>query len=375
VDRFSFCPNSLCQHHLQAPTLLWYSPFGYYSTKTFGLVPRFRCHSCRKTFSSQTFSIDYFAKKNIDYQDLLVRQSNSESVRGIGRALSVSCGTVINRTERLSRQALALHAALRPQSPPGESVCIDGFVSFDVSQFFPNEITLSITASSRFILDLSHATHRRSGTMTRVQQTRSAELYAKVSFERGAVARTFREVLGSALMERPSTRTRPFVLITDEKKEYEQVLHVSKAWREQDEDHRVAHVRVHSKLPRTFSNPLFASNYLDREIRKDQAGHHRETTCFNRNVSNAMSRFACYLVQHNYRKRFLIKAPVNDERVHGEVAGIDRALIESSLESMFTRRVFLSRIRLPPTLERIWLKHYTTPLKTKPEYLPAFALG
>jgi hypothetical protein len=211
--------------------------------------------------------------------------------------------------------------------------------------------------------------------MTKAQKLRAAALYPRVAFERAAVARTFRDVLGSLAGERPPSRRNPLVLVTDEKKEYADVLHRSRLWREQDEDHRVAHVRVSSRLPRTFANPLFASNYLDRELRKDLANHHRESTCFSRNVSNAMSRLGCYLVQHDYLKRYSIKAPVSDTRVHAELAGIGRDLVGPAVSDMFRRRAFLSRIRLPATLERIWRKGFATPLKAKADYLPAFALG
>jgi transposase-like protein len=91
----------------------WYIHFGFHYAKAFGLVPRYRCRSCRKTFSDQTFSIDYYAKKVIDYRDFLTRHSHSESVRALGRSLKVSCGTVLNKFDRLSRQAVALHAELR----------------------------------------------------------------------------------------------------------------------------------------------------------------------------------------------------------------------------------------------------------------------
>lgn len=358
-----------------APAGPWFTRYGFHWTKTFGLVPRFRCRSCGKTFSSQTFSIDYYAKRIVDYLDLLTRHAGSESVRGIGRGLGVSCGTVLNRFDRLSRQAVAMHAALRPLARVDEPVCADGFVSFDVSQYFPSEITFSITSGSRFVLDLSHATRKRSGTTTAAQKRRAAELYPKVDFERAAVTRAFRDILDSLAAERPPAPRRPLIIITDEKKEYSEALRRSRLYREQDEDHRVAHLQISSKLPRNFANPLFASNYLDREIRKDQANHHRETTCFSRNVSNAMARLACYIVHHNYRKRFSIKAPVWDGTLHAEAAGLDRDLVAASIGEMVRIRVFLTRIKLPSTLDRIWKKRHVTPLKTKADYLPAFALG
>jgi hypothetical protein len=371
MSGYSFCPNPRCEYHLEAPTEPWFSRAGHHVTKAFGPVPRFKCSSCGRSFSSQTFSIDYYAKRQVDYPDLLTRHNGAMSIRSLGRAIGAS--TVLNRFDRLARQALALHARLRLLAAMSEDVCADGFVSFDISQFFPNEIMVAVTAESRFVLDLSHATRRRSGAMTKTQRARAAELYHRVAFERGAVSRGFRDILDSLEAERPPTAGRPLIIITDEKKEYVHALRSSSLWRNQNEERRVAHIRVNSKLPRTFHNPLFPSNYLDREIRKDQASQHRETTCFGRNVANGMTRLALFLVDHNYRKRYLIKAPVEDRRVHGEVAGIDRGLIDRGLESMFKERVFLSRIRLPKTLERIWGKAYATPLKTKAEYVPAFA--
>ena len=189
------------------------------------------------------------------------------------------------------------------------------------------------------------------------------------------LAAPFSDVLDSLAKERFPSHYHPLVIITDEKKEYAHVIQHWELYRNQDQEHRMAHIQVNSHLPRTYDNPLFASNYLDREIRKDQANHHRETSCFSRNVANGMSRLACYLVHHNYRKKYLIKAPVGDRRVHAEAAGIDGMRVKWALKKMFTRRVFLTRIQLPGTLERIWKKSYPTPLKTKPEYLPAFALG
>jgi hypothetical protein len=176
MELYAFCPNSKCKWHLAAPEEQWYSSAGHHDTLAFGRVPRFKCHSCGKTFSTQTFSIDYWAKRTLDYPAFLLQQSSSESIRALSRSFRVSCGTILNKVDRLSRQALALHARVRKLARKGEAVCVDGFVSFDVSQFFPNEITLSITSSSRFALELVHATRKRSGTMTNNQKARASSL-------------------------------------------------------------------------------------------------------------------------------------------------------------------------------------------------------
>lgn len=375
MRQFTFCPNPMCGWHMAAPSTGWYSAAGSHETRAFGSVRRFRCHSCGKSFSEQTFSIDYYAKRKLDYSKLLELHSSSASVRALGRFFHVSCGTVLNKIDRLSRQAIALHSRLRTFSSTKEGVCVDGFVSFDVSQFFPSEVTLSITAESRLILELTHATHRRSGTTTRAQKERAKDFYAKARFERGSTARSFREILDSLDRERAPRARCPLILITDEKKEYLREIYAHRLFRNQDEDHRLGHITVNSRLPRVYANPLFASNYLDREIRKDQASHHRETSCFNRNVSNGMARLVCYVVEHNYRKRYLIKARIGEDQSHGEAAGIPRRQIDLGVSAMFKDREFLTRLRLPPILERIWSKGFLTPLKEKGDSIPKFAYG
>jgi len=169
---FSFCPNPTCPHHQVAPEGSWYVALGFYYTKCFGDVPRYRCKTCGRTFSSQTFSLDYFAKKRLDYRQIERLVSSSMSQRALSRHFKVSLGTINNRIQRLSHQSLATHTLLRPQAAPREPVCIDGFVSFDRSQYFPNNITISLTAHSQFILSLTHATLRRSGRCTDAQKHR-----------------------------------------------------------------------------------------------------------------------------------------------------------------------------------------------------------
>lgn len=374
MDAFSFCPNPACRLHEKSEGSGWYAPRGSYRTKAFGIVRRYRCKCCGHWFSQQSFSLDYYAKRKVDYPDLLLRHVSSSSGRAISRAMGISPDSVQNRLDRLARQAVGTHAALLPLIGSNEAICVDGFVSFDVSQYFPSEVTISITSDSRFVLDLSQTNRRRSGTMTLRQTRRARQLYAESSLEHGGVSRTFREILDSLSVIQPCVEFVPLIVTTDEKPEYVRVLDRHPLFRAQDERHRVIHRTINSHAPRNYANPLFASNYLDREIRKDLANHHRETACFSRNVANGLCRLAAYLFHHNYIKRFSIKAPCFDRALHGEAAGIPRPSIDRELSSVFTERRFLSRLKLSPTLERIWAKRSPTPLKKNPDYVPGYAL-
>ena len=104
MPRPMYCPNLECGNHfkLQGETE-WYRKAGTYRTKAFGPVQRYRCLECGKNFSDQSFSIDYYAKKEIDYTALYWLVCSALSLRAISRAMKVSLGTVSNRLGRMRR--------------------------------------------------------------------------------------------------------------------------------------------------------------------------------------------------------------------------------------------------------------------------------
>ncbi|MDQ7795902.1 MAG: hypothetical protein RDU47_03905, partial [Spirochaetia bacterium] len=105
MHHFHFCPNPACAYHQHAPKERWFVAAGFYVTKTFGKVQRFRCLACGKYFSTQTFSLDYFAKRKLAYPQIETLLSSSMSIRALSRFFSASCGTIQNRIDRLARQA------------------------------------------------------------------------------------------------------------------------------------------------------------------------------------------------------------------------------------------------------------------------------
>ncbi len=370
--QFSFCPHTSCSYHIKAPdTSSWFSRFGFYHTTTFGTVQRFICHACRHTFSTQSFTPSYYLKTSLNLADLFTLHASSMSGRALARYFHSSNSAIQNRLDRLARQAISLHCSLRPFLSTS-TFCIDGFVSFDRSQFFPNEITIAIASPSRFVLDFSHAVRKRSGSLTSAQRTTMNHCYKAIQFPKGAVNRTFIDQLDVIAQFHPASQAFPLILITDEKPAYPRLLAHHRLGLF---CHVVHHIRIPSTLPRTVANPLFASNYIDRELRKDQANHRRETGCFCRNVANGLSRLICYLVYHNYWKKYLIKAKIKDIRTHGECAGIPFEEQRREMAKLFSQRAFISREAwlYSPTFRRIWMREDQTPGKQGLEYLPRFA--
>ena len=104
MTRPMYCPNGECSNHIKLfGTGGWYQKAGTYRTRAFGEVQRYKCRTCGKTFSDQSFSIDYYAKKNVDYTTLYWLVSSSISLNAVGRALNISFSTVANRLERMRR--------------------------------------------------------------------------------------------------------------------------------------------------------------------------------------------------------------------------------------------------------------------------------
>jgi len=351
-----FCPYAACAAHIRPPRSAWWAHAGHHSTKAFGRVNRFRCAVCGRTFSTQTFSVDYYCKRVIAYIRLERLSASAMSIRALGREYKASCATITNRIDRLSRQGVALHTSLRKEAGQGEALCFDGLVSFERSQDFPADIGISITAHSRFVLGLSHATTRRSGRMRPGQKKRQERRYSSATFEKRAIQRSFSDHLDMLHRDWATSTTRPLVLITDEKPDYARALRRHPLYLSQSAERRCAHVQIPSTAPRVFANPLFASNYYEREVRKDQAQHHRETCCFARNAANDMNRLYAYLVWHNYSKRYSIKGPVHKTATHAEVAGMAASAIRAARVTMFGERAFLSRLKLLPIDECIWKK-------------------
>ena len=365
-----FCPNSECALHQSAPSQRdWYVRDGHYRSAVFGAIQRFRCKGCGCRFSSQTFSIDYAVKRKVSYQRLFSLLISSAGIRDMGRILSASPQCITNRISRLSRQAMAVHADLLPHLSLAEDLVADGFESFAVSQYFPNNIQLLAGKRSQFWFFSDYAHLRRKGRMTEYQKKRNRRMQARFTHGRVTVYRSFEELIRSALIQIEQSGRRQVQLFTDEHLSYRHALRSLPA----AERSALIHRRCSSTAPRTVSNDLFSVNYLDRQIRKDLAEHTRQTVQFARNTVNQMERLALYRAYHNYFKPYRIRGGEAGRLTHGEKAGIPGKAIGLELKSFFTRRRFYSRIKGTMTGDRhVWLRAIKTPLKQYAQRLPAY---
>jgi hypothetical protein len=372
-----FCPNPSCSCHTTAlRDLDWYQHFGSYETKSAGVIPRFRCKYCRRSFSSRTFSIDYYTKRLLNYSLLLHVLASGMSIRALSRYFTATTGTIGNRIDRLARNIIAFHETVLSRLPLTEDLVADGFASFTLSKYFPEDITILVGKRSQFLYFFNQVTLRRSGRMSEQQKRKRELLYTLMDFEENGIEHRFTELLSRLLellpRDRELTKT---ALYTDEKVEYERAQKNDPALQHLHCCDLFEHIRIPSTAPRTTSNPLFSANYMDREFRKDLANHHRKTVCFSRNVAASLNRLILYCFYHNYCKPYRIDNAPQYQPLHAEVAGVDPVLLEQK-QTVFTQRAFLSLTEsISGSFLALWKKQIQTPLKTKPEYVPAYAFA
>jgi transposase-like protein len=364
-----FCPNKDCPTQQESAPLPpnWFVRKGFRSTRVVGRVPRFRCQVCGAGFSSRTFDVDYWTHRLVDYRDILNLLVGGSGIRQACRTLGVSTRLLANRHVRLARQALALHSQCMEDFRLAEPLVLDGFESFAFSQYHPNNLHLLVTSSSQFVLGLHGATLRRKGRMTEAQKRRREVLERDYRAPPNAIYKSCKGLLNYGCLLSFGSGQLPIRIATDEKREYAWALERLRPFGEWLEEGLLEHTTISSKAPRTLDNPLFAVNYLDRQLRKDLAEHTRETVRFARRLEHSLERAMIHLGHHNYFKAFRSRCP-DQQTTHAQQAGIERERVLRLRDESLSRRAFGWRVDLEAWQQDLWHRktcvpiHHVTPL-------------
>lgn len=351
-----FCPNPRCRHHRKPVGSRWFVRNGSYRSAAFGSVPRFRCSSCGRGFSSQTFSIDYYAKRIINYRTLFQHLISASGTRDLQRFLKCSTSSVQNRCMRLARNCLAIHSCISSTRPITPNIATDGLQSFCLSQYFPNYINILVDSESQFLHEMNFSILRRGGRMTDEQKRRRAEFESKWKADPKAVQWSMEGLFSH--LDRRCMKEEVIHIDCDEHQGYTRAIRT--VWGSGSS--RITVRCTSSRKRRDHRNPLFPVNYLDRQIRKDLSDHVRETVQWAKNSNDMMARLAIYQVFHNYIKPYRIRREAGDRRTHGTVYGFDGRMIARELKGLFTDRAFRTRLELSGDQTRTWLRLWVNPL-------------
>jgi transposase-like protein len=285
-----FCPNPTCKS--RTSTHPWrFKKKGFYERdRRPRRIQRYLCQHCGRHFSSQTFATDYWLRRSDLLEPIFHRLVSCSALRQIARETGVSHTTVRRIADRLGRHCLLLHEKLRHDETPREPLVLDGFRTFEHSQYWPMDINLLI-GTSHFVYGFNDSELRRSGTMRPSQQAKRAILESK--FGRPDPRATQKQV--EELLRRVVRPGGSVVLRSDEHQAYPKAMN-------RLADRRFRHEATSAKEARTTANPLFPVNLADMLLRHSSANHKRETIAFSKRRQGALYRMAIWMVWRNYIK-------------------------------------------------------------------------
>lgn len=240
-------------------------------------------------------------------------------------------------SDRLGRHCLLFHELRRPTACPNEPLVLDGFRTFEHSQYWPLDLNL-LVGESHFLYGFNDAELRRSGTMRPSQARKRQSLERKHG--RPDPQATRRSV--EELLRRVVPRGGTVELRSDEHQAYPRAL-------ARIEDRVFRHVRTNSRVARTPSNPLFAVNLMDLLIRHSSANHKRETIAFSKRRQSALYRLAVFTVWRNYMKDRSENRPSGTP---AQALGITQGPLD--LQAILSRRLFPDRVGVSGWLRRCY---------------------
>ena len=306
-------------------------------------IQRYRCSQCRRSFSSQTFSTTYWLRRPELPREIFGKLLACSAYRQIARDLAIGPSTVLRHTARLGRHCLLFHEQLRPRL--GEPLVVDGFESFEFSQYTPVHLHTAVGGESHFVYGFTDSELRRKGRMTARQRRRRFELEARLGRpDPRSIEREMAALL--AIVTLPGAE---FELHSDEHPAYVRALRALR-------DRRIHHAVTSSRVARTARNPLFPVNLLDLLIRHSSANHKRETIAFSKRRQSAAERLWILVVWRNAMKSFSERR--RDATPAQRLGLLPRRL---SVAEVLADRLFPTRISLP---ER-WARYYWREIPTR----------
>ena len=338
------CPNPKCKYH-RVPANRWpYKRKGFYRRHAPpNCVQRFTCLHCNRHFSSQTFSTTYWQKRPHFTAQVLPLAVGCMANRQIARTLGCSPSTVQHHISRLARHCILFHARQMLRTNWSREIVIDGFETFEFSQYFPFHHNVAVEANTGFFLYHTDSPLRRKGRMTD-EQKRRREVLERM-FDRpdpGAVRKGVAELLKTV------TKGRATVIVrSDDHLSYPRAMRGLSC--------RIVH-RVTSSLERRDKrNPLFEVNLLDLMIRHSTAAHKRETIAWSKRRQASAEKLSIFLVWRNNMKRRWEKGPPVSSAM---LKGLTQQIL--SVKQVLCRRLFRTHVPLPPT----WDAYYDRRVKT-----------
>lgn len=302
----------------------------------------------------------FAAKRRLPLEAITASLLEGASQREIARRYRTSPMAVHNAVIRLGRQAIAAQTLLISSLIPRNRLVFDGIRSFVTSQDYPCDLTVLVDADGETILSVTHGVFRRGGRMTEVQRRRVREKETHWQIPKGTMSRSI-SLIWDELWRYLNTCGRfPGIIDTDQYYVYRRLR--SPCYQSMRLTNQAVHRTTSSHSARTYDNPLFPVNYVDRFIRHRLREHTRETIAFGRNSAMQLYRLWLFAWDLNTRREYRARLP--NAGTHAGQGAVDDAGIRKVCQAnreFFRRRIDVRGCRIPASLVSAWRAEAVTP--------------
>ncbi|MGE3172199.1 MAG: hypothetical protein AB7O97_06185 [Planctomycetota bacterium] len=290
-----FCPNRACARHT-AP-----DPDAFRRHGSFHVAcrprpeQRFRCTTCRRTFSRQTFRHDRGERRPETNVDVFKLLTSGVGLRQTGRYVGLSLRAVQGKLRRMAATCRSLHRHLCRRLPGGRMFQLDEEETFEHASIRTVTLPVCIERDSRLWITTGTGRIRRLAKQGSARRERQDREEAKHGLRPDESRQVVERALGQL---RRLVPTGPVLLQTDEKPSYSVIA------RKLFGD-RLHHDQTPGRRTRSTRNPLFAINHT-LTMSRDNNGRLRRRSWLVSKCRHWLQRqLHLYVVYRNYvRRRF-----------------------------------------------------------------------
>ncbi|HKW14530.1 MAG TPA: hypothetical protein VJS69_08600 [Candidatus Krumholzibacteria bacterium] len=259
--------------------------------------------------------------------------------RQISRALGCSPETVAHQVGRLGRHCLLIQSQELTRIHALGEVAIDGFETFEWSQYFPFHHNVVVDVASGYFIYHTDSPLRRKGRMRPSQKAHRALLEQTLG---KAPSRAVEDGIRTLLLPIESR-----VIRSDDHRAYPRAI--------RGLARSVTHRVTSSMRRRDQHNPLWEVNLLDMMIRHSTAAHKRETIAWAKRRQASIEKLAIFQVWRNYMKRRWEKS---ERRTPAMILGV--AIRPWKIRDLLKERLFFDRGELSACWERYYRREVRT---------------
>lgn len=304
------CPRLQCEAHARPFDGFFVRDGSYLPRGRAHAVPRFRCRSCHRGFSRQSFRVDYRQKKPYLNAACLRLFISCVGQRQAARVLQVARRTIERRFRWLASHAEAFHGNRLRGAELAGPFQLDELESFEANRYQPVTVPVLIDRRTFFVVATAVGPLRRKGRMTSLQRLRRRRHEETHGRRPTHSARAVHEVL--ARLKPIVDPGRPCVLESDRKPLYERL------------GRRMFGARfvwsAHSaSARRDRSNPLFPINHTNARLRHFLSRLRRRSWCISKKREDLQRHLSIAALWSNYSRGITNRTKVTPAEALGLV--------------------------------------------------------